>query len=223
MRFRLRSDFVDCYDHAFAGSWTGGPTWERMSRTTRTRVDDFIALKAAGFITTGLASTGVACARWGVDAIVVVYVDPHAHRGEGKVRMPAGRATREHPGACCSRFVHTGERATSFRLLLVGGFSVWLRYQARDPDEWRSNVGEVRITPGDVDAASRAFLEPCGDRLARQLRAPLLAVDFLPAEGTYLACDVNTAPGIQGTGLEGWLNPGDIAQLIERRAAAFGL
>lgn len=220
---RLRSDFADYYDHAFDGSWSGSAVFERMTRTSRTRMDDFRAMEAAGFNTTGLADTHTAHVRWGPDALVVVYTDPHAHRGEGKAMMAAGVAAVEHPDAMCSRFIHTGERATSFRLLLIGAFPVWLRYQTREPDEWRSNVGDVEITPGEVYIGERAFQEAAGERLAHQLRAPLLAVDLVP-DGTVLsACDVNTAPGIAGTGLDAWLKPRDVVQLIGRRAGAFGI
>lgn len=199
---RLASDFRDFYDHRFAGSWrTETPVWHRMARASRPRAEDFGLLEWAGFICPAPRGRLDSFAE---DALVVAYIDPFAHRGEGKVRgradvllrMGVAQATYAAP-------LLVGNLGTSLRLLVVGRSFFWLTYRTRDSSEWRSNVGDVEITWAEPSVEFQILAYRAIEKLARKLGEPLLAVDFVDGGGDMpVAVDLNTAPGIAGTPVE---------------------
>lgn len=215
---RLVSDFRDAYDHHFASATADREwTWHRMASPPPMgpgeRVPSTFGPRSWGrsvdfFL---MEQHGLPVVDWGPVAgfavkdratRVVVYHDEHAHRGEGKELVEAGpyADSAETGGkwmALASRFV--GTPGISYRFLSFGtAMSAWLRYQTRTPGEWRSNVGDVDV----------AFCEPPRDlyptpalaartSLMADLRTPLIAIDFVEAApGSWLACDLNTAPGV---------------------------
>lgn len=205
---RLRSDFSDFYDHAFAGSWRlEFPCWERSARTVATRKEDHDAMAYVGLRVTGARGDLGTLHREGAydrDRLYVAYVDPSAHRGEGKVRgtvddilragVPYGTYASAWHGPPC------GGRST--RALAIGRWLFWLDYVQRDRGEWRSNVGDVDVRWGrellPADVALAALL-----KLQRARRAPIVAVDFVGSEdGQVWAIDLNTSPGLRGTPIE---------------------
>ena len=194
---RLVSDFHEPYDHHFAGSHrTDLPVWRRWSRTTRTRADDHRLLLAAGLTIPRVGRLD----SFGPDDGVVAYIEPCAHRGDGKRRWSAGHLIDGGvlPGTYCTAWVGDWAGGRSTRVLGIGRMFWWLSYKARGPGEWRSNVGDVEVAlePGYPTDDQRPFHEAVG-RLQRMLGEPLVAVDFVQADsGALLAIDLATAPGV---------------------------
>jgi hypothetical protein len=137
---------------------------------------------------------------------VVVYLDERAHRGEGKVVSSGHYALKRFPDHFCTEYVGTFENgAKSLRYLQIGAKCFYLTYES--DDQWRSNVGNVRIeasTP--LDAYYRWEPNPY----------PLRAIDFVRgADGEHYAVDFNIAPEIKGTGIEEFLDGPEVVALIE--------
>lgn len=211
MRIALASDFLDYYDHVFLTprhpevDWT----WERMSRNGISRRQALRALETQGFrvpqhgLVKDLVPNLVSQLNIpGVEKILslVVYVDEHAHAGEGKVLLEAREALERFPDSFACQYlpVFPHGRGTSVRWLRIGGKQSWLRYDSMD--DWRSNCGDVRIElAGLID-------KPFSDSLLWRL-GPMVAVDFLPIGGRLYAIDLNTAPGLRGTGIEKLVSP----------------
>jgi hypothetical protein len=206
MRIALKSDFLDYYDHVFLTprhpevDWT----WERMSRNGISRRQALRALETQGFrvpqhgLVKDLVPNLVSQLNIpGAEKILslVVYVDEHAHAGEGKVLLEAREALERFPDSFACQYlpVFPHGRGTSFRWLRIGGKQSWLRYDSMD--DWRSNCGEVRIGLAGI------IEEPFFDSLLWRL-GPMVAVDFLPIGERLYAIDLNTAPGLRGTGIE---------------------
>ncbi len=216
---RLRSDFLDFYDHHFASRHDeSAPEWERYaSQRDRTRELDHLLLRCAGLET----PVGQALGNWPGETLVVAYTDPRAHRGEGKRLGTVDELLADGVLSVTYSVMWVGgqrSRGRSLRLLSCGRSHFWLDYRQRDPGEWRSNVGDVEITFGMPGRIEERAYEAVG-RLQRALKEPLTAVDFVDAgEGRWLAVDFNTAPGIRGTPVEGEPRAArDVAECIAAR------
>lgn len=180
-----------------------------------------------------MASLGVAVPRYGsvaevvagahaepgVEARVVVYTEPRAHRGEGKVLLGADEALARFPRAPATEYIAPMEAAggpVSMRALGLGSIVYWLRYTS--DDAWRSNCGEVTV--------ERLDAPPVGVDVAALSRIPhpLYAVDYAPGRGGAMwAVDFNTAPQVRGTGIEDHLSARDAAeQIIDALHSASG-
>lgn len=208
---RLLSDFHDYYDHAFDVG-AAAPVLDRRARGRTHRRDDHDQLERAGFRLPPRGTPAEVRARWSGTTHVVVYTDPLAHAGDGKVLAWIDQAPAD---AYCSAFIGEAldDRAESLRLLLVGDIPFWLRYEARSG--WRSNVGEVDVY--EVPAPDKG--EDLIDKTL-SLGAPLVAVDFVaPAANRWslYAIDLNTAPGLRGTPVEKRLRPSVVHAAIKAR------
>lgn len=216
---RLVSDFVDGYDHHFAGSHREDlPVWRRWSRTTRTRSDDHRLLVAAGLSLPRVGSLE----SFDPLELVVAYVDARAHRGEGKRRGTAGDLLADGvpPWTYCTAWVGPDAGGRSIRVLGIGRMFWWLTYLAR-LGEWRSNV-DARVFLADdyltLDPHPHIFHEAIG-RLQRMLGEPLVAVDFVQSGSGLVAVDLGTAPGVPLEVVDhSPIPPGlDVAQCIAAR------
>lgn len=195
-RVRLRSDFVDYYDHWFGGSWAE-LVLERLSRGGPDRATALRMLESAGLrvpmygkvrdLARALVAGG------GKDAQVVVHMDPMGHRGEGKVLLLVVEAAIQHPDCLGTVYIRPpGQFAVSRRLLFLGDRHFWLGYRSESGD-WRSNWGDVVV-------------RVLGCSPVPPMRRPgrsVLAIDFVPDEyGELWAVDLNVAPRVRGTGVE---------------------
>lgn len=219
MLFRLHSDFIDYYDHHFAGSFhRDAQRFDRMSVNSMDRKAMFAKLQAMGLSTPDHGTVndlyqrqvqswreqGFAAADLdGMLSIVdlVVYTDPFAHAGEGKIKISVAQALQDHPDLYASVFVPQNPSNTgiSLRHLRIGSRQFWLRYTS--DNDWRSNAGDVNIEYLCEEA-------PKPLEYALQSPEPLLAIDFITGQDRRLiAVDYNTAPKIKGTGVDAVLAP----------------
>lgn len=212
----LHTDFHDYYDHAFAARWQGAKhTFERTSTQGLGRREMLTYLGFLGLTTPlyGKVRDLVAHFRSVHDAVIlqlvdlVVYTDPRAHAGEGKVKLSLDEALAQYPDCLASEHVPATMNGTgqSLRYLRIGTRQFWLRYTSRD--DWRSNCGEV-----EIELLSEEEPKQIGD-LGR-IGLPLFAVDFVSAGKALYAMDFNTAPGLRGTGVEDRLTPTEVYQEI---------
>lgn len=224
MRVRLKTNFIDYYDHFFEVTNTEA-TLSRCTTDGPNRMDMFVLLDAMGFQTpqrgfvrdiyNGMVGGATPEEQTLLDEFqVVVYTDLQAHCGEGKEKMSIRQAFEKHPDAFASVWLRTSSQkqtmAQSLRMLMVGRKAYWLLY--RSSDDWRSNAGTVEITQAQVPFKNAPMVD--------HLMIPLFAVDFLPVGGNWsnlVAVDLNVAPGIKGTPVQKLLQPEDAAALIKDR------
>lgn len=182
LRVKLKSDFVDYYCH-----WADRDGYEfiRMAHGGPSRPEQFNILAGAGI---ELPPYG-RVEKWYADpaALLVVYLDEMAHRGEGKRLVQAGEAIKDHPGCLATRWI--GEPGQSYRCLRIGYREYWLSYHSET--DWRSNAGDVEV---------KLLLEPL--YAIPRLHYPLYAIDFVTDGDKMYAVDLNVAPGLSGTGIE---------------------
>ena len=223
---RLNSDFRDYYDHHFAPSYQkDGFCFDRLSRTDLDRKAMFARLKQLSLATPehGIVKHLFEAYQESLNLQgyrdkdllgmlelmqVVVYTDPFAHAGEGKIRCSYTEAMRDHPDRYASIFIpqNAAGTGTSLRLLRIGRRQFWLRYTSQD--DWRSNAGDVSI---EVLCEER----PMALSLTQKQPEPLLAIDFISGPGnTLLAVDYNTAPMLRGTGIEDRLTAAQVYEEI---------
>ena len=224
-RVGIVSDFIDFYDHAFYPRAEADVLWDRRSRTTMSKAEQFATLEELGFKVPEHGSVTEVYQKvkekfpgfseelfllYAETVKVVVYLDEYAHRGEGKILTTLGDAIKEYPYLYCSRFVESQpsvpgiEHATSYRHLQVGRKSFCLRYTGYG--SWMSNHAEEV----EVEFLFEGF-EARGP-LSSQVPFPVFAVDMVQCGPWLYAVDFNTAPGIGGTGID--LSPGEIYQLV---------
>lgn len=238
----LASDFVDYYDTAFHGN-THPPDGVFIRRTTMgpDRLGLFTELQKAGLSVPYHGSVEEIVHFWNpapLDGLeVVVYADPRAHAGCGKIRCLLSEVAGfsvDQPNTLCSLYIEPGPlhitegegRAWSMRHLQVGDLAFGMVYIS--DDAWRSNCGTVRITepwmrdPEKEDSFG-SFTMPWPE-----LPYPLYAVDFVAYEDRswdqgpvpkYAAVDLNLAPGMRDTGMERLLPPKEAVATIHKRAA----
>jgi hypothetical protein len=225
MLLQLSSDFRDYYDVYFAGRLSSAPVFSRASRTNLPRAEAFKLLEAAGYPTPQHGPVTELYERlctkwyrrhdWTEQEIadferssgfirMVVYTDPYAHAGEGKVFLTGRTAVEAYPNHYASEFVmsvpsYTASR--SFRQLQIGRRTIFLMYES--PNDWRSNAGDCEITilgSGEIEQDNVLY--------------PLYAVDYLVPDNTAYAIDFNTAPQLRGTGIEDTIPARVIVDLI---------
>ncbi len=210
---RLITDFREPYDHWLPSSVTDPREWDRRSEVERDRRQDHQILRDAGFQIPSCGRLDWFSREAAADpsAQVVAYVGPRMHRGEGKLKghpqdmLLAG----VRPDTYCSKWVSSDSDVPimSTRLLLVGDLRIGYDMIQPDAGEWRSNVGDC-YTQQLIGAGEGYFAEFFEDmaRIQKMLKAPLVAVDFVPdGRGYWIAVDLATAPGLQGVpGLPGW-------------------
>lgn len=208
----LRSDFRDYYDHWFAGSGQRADNvYERQSRSGMDRPAMLNYLKGLGVTTPAFGTVRELASRMdtfaqGLSANtrkellrdagdVVVYTDPGAHGGGGKIKLGLAVALEQFPNHFASEYIPNtiSGHGQSIRYLRIGQRQFWLRYTSED--DWRSNCGEVEIEflGEDFSATPRALMGPS--------HVPILAIDFVFSTHMY-AIDYNIAPRLTGTGLE---------------------
>lgn len=196
LKVKLKSDFRDFYDLAFdaEGYEFKRFTWDGLARPamlTFLAWNDYNPPRH-GFVR-DLAPES---------AMLVVYTDEKAHRGEGKILMTAKEAMEHHPNAYASEYIQSPPE--SLRLLQVGMMRWMLSYKS--DDAWRSNVGkevEIQIVSEHVGYSS--------------IPLPLFAIDFVcDKNGIRYAVDFNIAPGLKWTGIEDRMKPEEVVELIRQ-------
>lgn len=223
MLIQLKSNFQDYYDHHFTGSWqTPDVVFPRFSNGGLSRPEMFallskhnIATPTHGFVKEVVPELKEALETSDFGFFedyleVVVYLDEYAHKGEQKIRLTYNEALAKYPKYFCAEYVPVLSSGTgvSFRHLRIGLRQFWLQYVSLD--DWRSNCGDVQI---EVLREEERINDP-KDVLILQDR-PLVAVDFIPYEDHLLAIDVNTAPGLQKTGIEDYMVAKDVFEEIK--------
>ena len=198
MKAKLVTDFHDYYDWAFDRE---GTEFKRIAKGGYTRQEALQTLNAMNLLTPrcgyprdwkdNLAMLGQ---MW------VVHTDPYAHCGDGKVLLSGHAALAHYPNTFATAYIPSDG---SLRWLQVGNRSFWLSYKSKD--DWRSNCGDVTIE----------FLQE-NPKVLRG-RWPLLAIDFVRDLdiGAIWAIDLNTAPGLRGTGMEDVLQAREVVDLIK--------
>ena len=232
-RVAIVSDFIDFYDHAFCPTYEAEVVWDRRSRNELSKAEQFALLEKLGFKVPEHGTVmevykqlrkkflGFAEELFGLyteTVNVVVYLDAFAHRGEGKILTTLGDALKNHPYLYCSAFVETQtsfpgiEYATSYRHLQIGSKSFCLRYTGFG--SWMSNhAREV-----EVELLFEGY-ERRGPIRAR-VPYPVFAIDMVQSGPWLYAVDFNTAPGINGTGID--LSPKEIYLLVAEWFATNG-
>lgn len=200
MKLKLKSDFTDYYDHWFDSS---GDEFRRVSTDGPTRQEMFWLFDDLGLRTPARGNV-IDFHYPSAPTEVVVYTDPIAHCGNGKLKMPYEAALEEYPDYLATEFIPCDSE--SIRELHVGNRCFRLRYKSLE--DWRSNVGE-----GEIEVLGE---QPFPAYRAKVPHA-IFAIDFLPrpARGDELAIDFNTAPGMRGSGIERFLPPKYVVQIIK--------
>jgi hypothetical protein len=199
VRLILRSDFRDYYDHWFDSHllYDGkAQVFERLSTGGMTRGEMLASMREHGLTVPAFGKPADLRSEK-----VVVYLDDHSHRGERKRVMDRGKAQLLYWNNLACEYLPGPP--DSFRSLWIGRRSFALYY--RSDDEWRSNVGDVKIR-----MCYEQLPEP-----APLYDYPLWAIDFIYCEGEFYAVDLNIAPGLTGTPVEQLLKPGEVVELIK--------
>lgn len=223
MKVALQSSFLDYYDHAFDPVEAGTALFSRVSTGGPAKLAQFKILTALGWRTprVGLVyDLAMGLGQQTPAQGIVVYTDERAHQGNGKILLPAQEALNNfatHSGAeYIGHFDSAGARhPLSHRYLYLGDYVYRFTYESTTPEEWRSNCGTVVIVfEGLVGAMSGGKTDAHGFRPVRWDGAPLYAVDVVRAEGLAYAVDLNVAPQLRGTGIEGDLDAAAIYREI---------
>lgn len=207
MKIRLKSDFIDCYDHWFCRS-DEGPDFElfRYSRSGLSRKDIFNKLEKLGFKTPKYEY--VRYLPKVKSDFVVVYLDEYSHKGEYKKLCPYEKAKDIYPNYLGSEFLEEGN-GFSYRLLKIGNLFFKLSYLSLD--SWKSNYGTVSIKLYDYVKVNDFF----------KTDYPIVAIDYVLHKGYKYAFDLNTSPLIRYTGIEDLFTPkeiyNEIYNFIKRR------
>lgn len=203
MTLKLVSDFRDYYDHYFDrdGFELRRVTTEGPSRSEMFKLFDAHRIHTPRH---GLVKDMPTDTKW-----MVVYLDESLHRGEGKLLMPAAEAREKHPDTFCTEYLAFPKNepylsyknqyfGSSWRELIVGNMRFWLHYI--NCDDWRSNVGD--------DIRIECDTEKVDKRPKKDLGYPLYAIDYVfdDTKGDFAAVDLNIAPGIGGTPIEGMMS-----------------
>lgn len=228
---KLRSDFVDYYDHAFSNK---GKVFNRKSTIGPDRREMLFMMHHLGLkvpthglvkeLYTNLLKNFSSAEEFKASKVhdhykVVVYHDIKAHRGDGKSLMTATEANEKYPDAYGSQYLPSRlDKPKSWRYLAIGHRHFWMEFTSNDT--WRSNAGEVDIkmfTRPETEQADRVYGV---DLIAKGIKLPLFAIDFVPpsthgSSQHLTAVDFNVSPGLRGTPVENELDPSEVASLIE--------
>lgn len=220
----LKSDFRDYYDHWFAGSGQKADTvYERQSRSGMQRPAMLRYLKSLGVTTPAFGTVRELADRMTsaaqglpIDTLyellrdsgdVVIYTDPGAHGGSGKIKLSLAAALKQFPNHFASEFIPntTSGHGQSIRYLRIGQRQFWLRYTSQN--DWRSNCGnvEIEILGEDFSSMPQTLMGPS--------QVPIFAIDFVFSTHMY-AIDYNIAPSLMGTGLHELIPAHDIFREI---------
>lgn len=202
MKLQLKSDFREpWYDWAFDKD---GVVFERYAKTAMDRPTMWRILEDEFHLQ--LPTHGIArnvCQR-GDDKLWVAYLDPTAHRGEGKVVHASGVCLDKFPEKAVCEYIESARSAFyksySIRHLQIGNKAWGLAYESKD--DWRSNCG-------DCCASVYRDREPMLEKY------PMFAIDYVIHENGPLAIDLNTAPGLRWTGIDKWIKPTKVVELIK--------
>ena len=236
--------YTDYYDHQFDRKDSNTPIWNRNNRKFPNRSEQFAIIhKYFGCNSPNSEYTGIGlepCEWWNCwgtkqylqgDEKLVVYTDETFHMGQGKIihdlfndPMPAEYLQLNAVMFFENPFPERG-KSLSKRLLAVGNKMFWIEYVSYE--EWQSNVGdgEINILEQEVTQEHRQNMLS----IMRDLRSPLLAIDFVPnldEHGdavVWYATDLNLAPGIKSSGIEKVLSATEFVQEIKNFYFSEGL
>lgn len=209
MRLKLYSDFHDFADHMFDRE---GKPFIRFSEDFLSKKNQFNLLEAVRFQTPvnnylyKLVNYNFQAEKY------VVYTNPASHRGEGKIVL-----TREEImlksvsenyesilNCYASQFIKTGDEfPRTHRILNIGNRQFRINYTS--DDSWRSNFGNVKVEFGGEVTGNLKIPSPLEGRA-------LCAVDFV---ANIFAIDLNTSPGLRGTGIEDVLSATEVVDLLK--------
>lgn len=212
MSLVLISDFKDYYDNRFQPAWEhkpGEPAIQRLRSARPPRREIFRRLDRMGLLTPRHGTVRDLAEQWENDNLylfqVVVYLQDQG--GKPNVRVGIREALQRWPRAYASLFIpqEVPGLGHMLRMIKVGREAFWIEYQSRN--DWRAEHG----------ANTSRFLGRDHYDLATTVPLPLCQIDFLPrGEGRQrlLAINLDTAPALKGTGIEHFLTPDDVHQLL---------
>lgn len=210
VELQLRSNIKHPYDYCFSKS--AELVFLRMYHTPSLQAKDvsrremFARLEASGIQTVPNGITRDLLARHDPQWGVVVYTDERAHRGEGKIWVPAKEALELYPDHWASLFIPPAGRAIRHFQFGARAFSMPFRSDA----DWRCQRG----------AGSYSYCVP-GSRwehlFPEVIPHPYFALDFIP--GTDMATDFQFVPGIENDRLDNWMRPREMYQSLQEAAA----
>jgi len=211
MGLKLKSDFVDYYDHQFDAK---GDIYERFSSTASTRADDLKYLADLGWTTPfyGISRNVIpyVITELGTSALhFIVYLNEHAHRGEEKLKVTAEVALERFPDHFVVLYIRPDVPSKSYRFLQIGKKPFILIFKSND--EWRSNCGDVEVR----------LMREGKDGYHPTIHRPMFAIDYIVANKSLIAVDFNTAPGLKQTGLENVMKPHEVYREIHEAYQAF--
>lgn len=205
MKIKLKSDFLDYYDHWFDNE---GIVFERMSRNNLSRSKMFALFDQHQIKTPKHGKVKDLVLVLDPFTSVVVYLDEFEHQGKGKIRCSLENAMNFYPDNYASQYIPSG--SISYRELFLGDIYCVLKYSS--DDVWRSNVGNVEICLAK---------DPVVIQGKRVFDYPIYAIDYIPhrdevtGDVEYLAIDLNTSPMVRGTGLEKVCSAEEVAVSIK--------
>jgi len=158
--------------------------WPYDVRDTVTRRERLVELACNGV---RIVPCGTVAALRKLNRPLVVYTDPLAHCGEGKVLLSGTALDTTDQTAFASVFLGDpgAERFKSNRLLFVGDYCFVLTYES---GFWQSNVnGEYRLEHAEHVTRGQDLF-----------RHPMYSIDFVhdPVSDEDFAVDLNVCPGV---------------------------
>jgi len=199
----LNSPFTDYYDWWFdkEGDYVFNRPNESLSKTKQ-----FELLNKAGFTTPKYGSVLDLCAT-NIDTKLVVYLDEFKHRGEGKLLLTGRDAVAKGLTSNLAAEYKDCWVSTSLRRIYVG-HSLYIELEYKSKDLWRSNCGDVEIRILKYAFSPYAY--------SSIINFPLFAIDYVRSSGIYYAIDLNTSPGLIGTGIEDVFTSRYLVDLIKK-------
>lgn len=215
MKIKLKTDFLDYYDHWFCGSWEKEDyILDRRSTTEMSKIDQFKIIENCGLSTPShgyikdLVNSNI--------NNVVVYTNLYSHAGENKELCSIEYANKCYGDLYGSEYINqswsNGIRS-HWRYLAIGGLMYMLHYSAKGGTGWQSNKDyeDIQISIVDINIIREGY-----EFLYNLSEYPIFALDFvLDKEYKKFYIDFNTAPKIYGTGLENELDSNTIYNEIE--------
>ncbi len=207
MKLKLYSDFHDFYDFMFGRE---GKPFVRFSEDDLTKRNQFSLLEAARFQTPVNNYLYKLVNYTYEPEKYVVYTNPISHRGEGKVVLARKEVLLKtisgnyEPLLNCyaSVFIKTDDEfPRTHRILNIGNRQFRINYTS--DDSWRSNCGNVKVEFDGEITGNLKIPSPLEGR-------GLWAIDFV----NIFAVDLNTSPGLKGTGIEDILSATEVLDLL---------
>jgi len=203
MNIKLKTDFIDYYDHLFDRK---GTPFYRYSENSLSRFDMFKYMNNKDINTVEYGYPNDLYKYKDDYNGLVIYKDLYKHRGEGKELVDFDTAKQKYNSDLASLYIDMSTdnySAISYRLLQIGKYRYWIEYKSRDG--WRSNYGyvETDIVNEDINYSFTKIPEP------------LYAIDFVISNNELLAIDFNTSPGLKSIGLKEELSAGEVVNQIK--------